>query len=144
MATVPIHPAAGCGEARPENLTRVDLGSPYHRPVPESHSVAMLAVALSSAATAFYLGGAAKPLPFAVAPAASSLKHAAFMMAEYTSKDELLLEEEIERSGVEADIEEVDKKAVASDLAAKVDWSPSARGEPGKTPRDLKYGPLNM
>ena len=104
----------------------------------------MLAVALSSAATAFYLGGAAKPLPFAVAPAASSLKHAAFMMAEYTSKDELLLEEEIERSGVEADIEEVDKKAVASDLAAKVDWSPSARGEPGKTPRALKYGPLNM
>ena len=103
----------------------------------------MLAVALSSAATSFYLGGAAQPLSFAVPPAASP-RHAPFMMAEFTSKDELLLEEEIERSGVEADIEEVDKKSIASDLAENVEWTPSARGEPGKTPRDLKYGPLNM
>ena len=103
----------------------------------------MLAAALSSAATSFYLGGAAQPLSFAVPPAVSP-RHAAFMMAEFTSKDELLLEEEIERSGVEADIEEVDKKAVDDAIADNVDWTPSARGEPGKTPRDLKYGPLNM
>jgi hypothetical protein len=59
----------------------------------------------------------------------------------FTSKDELLLSEEIERSGVEADLEAEDK-VLDTMLADSVAWSPSARGEPGKTPRDLAFGPL--
>ena len=109
----------------------------------EEYQAEMLALALSQAATAFHLGGAARPLSVAIVPSISP-QHPAFMMAadSYTSKDELLLEEEIERSGVEEELEK--PKAVDLSLADKVDWTPSARGEPGKTPRDLKYGPLNM
>ena len=54
----------------------------------------MLALALSQAATAFHLGGAARPLSLAIVPSISP-QHPAFMMAadSYTSKGELLLEE---------------------------------------------------
>ena len=60
------------------------------------------------------------------------------MMAKATSKDELLLEEEIERSGVSDVIEDRDAVQVDTSVLDAIDWSPSARGEPGKTPRDLK------
>jgi len=59
----------------------------------------------------------------------------------YTKKEDLLLEEEIERSGVEADLED-EAKTVDTSLADSIKWSPSSRGEPGKSPRDLAYGPL--
>ena len=45
------------------------------------------------------------------------------------------------RSGVEADLED-ENKAVDTSIADSIAWTPSARGEPGKTPRDLAFGPL--
>ena len=104
-----------------------------------------LTSALLWAATseAFFLGGNAPGM--SVAPAISQQHMAAIaMMADekYTSKDALLLEEEIDRSGVQADLEE--DKVIDTALASSVKWTPSSRGEPGKTPRDLEFGPINM
>ena len=62
------------------------------------------------------------------------------MEAKATKKEDLLLDEEIDRSGVQADLEK--DKNIDTDLLDKVEWTPSARGEPGKTPRDLAFGPL--
>ena len=53
-------------------------------------------------------------------------------------KDDLLLQEEIERSGVQADLED-ENKELDTALLDSIVWTPSARGEPGKTPRDLAF-----
>ena len=45
------------------------------------------------------------------------------------------------RSGVQADLE-ADDKQVDTSIADEIAWTPSARGEPGKTARDLAFGPL--
>jgi len=60
----------------------------------------------------------------------------------YTSKDDLLLEDEVDRSGVETDATRESKTEVDTSLVDTVQWTPSARGEPGKTARDLAFGPL--
>ena len=109
----------------------------------------MLPVAMFAPLASAYVVPAPARVPVAVSPAAAAAAAAAvpaaprlFMMAKATSKDELLLEEEIERSGVQADLE-AEEKAANMALLDQIDWTPSARGEPGKTPRDLKYGPLD-
>ena len=120
-------------------------------------------------ALAFLAGSPLAPPPVPMAVRASP---AIRMEASFTTKDDLLLEEEIERrcaargachslyhwpacrgdsyatplrppffSGVEADIE-TDDKAVDTSVLDSIKWTPSARGEPGKTPRDLAFGPL--
>lgn len=74
----------------------------------------------------------------------TGLRHTSFtpgtltrMDASFTSKDDLLLEEEVERSGVE-----MEGGKVNFGLADAIAWTPSARGETGPTPRDLAFGPL--
>ena len=47
------------------------------------------------------------------------------------------------QSADSSDDETADREAKV-DLAASVAWTPSARGEPGKTPRDLAFGPLEL
>lgn len=72
---------------------------------------------------------------------AAAIGPAPFMAEKYTKKEDLLLEEELDRSGVEADLEQ--EKVINVEAVESVQWSPSARGEPGKTPRDLAFGPLS-
>ena len=107
-----------------------------------------MALLLGSSTLSFLLGGSAPAAPVApvMAPRHRMMVAAARMMADaaegYTKKDELLLDEEIDRSGVEADLEQ--EKVIDTSQLDAVRWTPSARGEPGKTPRDLAFGPLNM
>ena len=80
------------------------------------------------------------PTPTSAAASLAALR----MDASYTKKEDLLLDEEVDRSGVETDWKESSDREAKVDLAAAVEWSPSARGEPGKTPRDLAFGPLEL
>jgi len=79
-------------------------------------------------------------LPLSRASALTAGAPLAAMSEGYTKKEDLLLSDEIDRSGVQADLET--EKEINEELLGRVDWTPSARGEPGKTPRDLKFGPL--
>jgi len=76
------------------------------------------------------------------APISRAARSAAVRMDEFTAKTDLLLEDEVDRSGVETDATRESGRTVDTSLTDNVDWTPSARGEEGKTPRDLAYGPL--
>ena len=94
---------------------------------------------LCAPAAALLLG----PLPAPVCRASPRAASAALRMAEgFTSKEELLLVDEVDRSGVEVDATRESVTAVDASLVNAVKWTPSARGEPGKTPRDLAFGPI--
>jgi len=101
------------------------------------------AAALLAPSTAFLVPSPAAlrhPTPTNAAASLAALR----MDASYTKKEDLLLDEEVDRSGVETDWKESSDREAKVDLAAAVEWSPSARGEPGKTPRDLAFGPLEL
>ena len=93
----------------------------------------------ASSASALLVGPATVPVcrgaPRPVAAAALRMDES------YTSKSDLLLEDEVDRSGVETEFKESGRE-VDTSLTDAVAWTPSARGEPGKTPRDLAFGPL--
>ena len=99
---------------------------------------ALSLVALLLPATSAFLAGA--PVGRPISPAAAQCVPAIRMEAKATKKEDLLLDEEIDRSGVQADLEK--DKNIDTEWLDKVEWTPSARGEPGKTPRDLAFGPL--
>ena len=100
----------------------------------------LLIITAAGASVALFAG------PTVPVSAGAASRPAVRMMSDagFTSKKELLLDEEIDRSGVEADIEEKVLDSSKLSVLDAVQWSPSARGEPGKTPRDLAYGPLDL